>query len=126
MFKVLIVEDYAITRDVLKDWLKTAVPLIKVEEAVNVKEAMEKVESSLPDLILMDIRLPDGSGLDLTKKIKGKYPAINVIVLSSYESSMFDHVARQYGADQFLSKSDISRDDLLSLVYSFSELKEKN
>lgn len=125
MFKVLVVDDYKITREVFKDWLTKEFPTIKIEEATNRKETMEKIESHLPDLILMDIRLPDGSGLELTKKIKERYPTINVVVLSSYESSMFDPIAKQYGAVQFLSKIDISRDDFLNIVGSFLTRKEK-
>ena len=124
-FKVLFVDDYKTTRDVLKDWLAKEFPRMGIAEASSAKEALEKVDSYLPDLVFMDIRLPDGSGLDLTKQIKGKYPAINVVVLSSYDSSMYDPIAKRNGASRFLCKGDISRDDILDLVRSFIEIKEK-
>ena len=123
MLKVLIVDDYKMTREILNDWLTERFPKIKIEEAANGIEAIKKIESHLPDLILMDIRLPGESGLELTKRIKEKYPAIIVVLLSSYESSMFNHIARQYGAAHFLSKSDISRDDFLNLVESLLRRK---
>ena len=120
MIKVLIVEDHRSFREVLKDCLNDESFRVVLEEAVNGREAMEKVDLFRPDLILMDIRLPDISGLELTKKIKEKYPNTVIIILTSYDSAEFQKVAIQYGAKSFLSKSETSKKDLLALVKSLS------
>ena len=66
--KALIVEDNPLVRETLRELLTGSFSSMTVEEALNGKEAAQKVESFQPDLILMDIRLPDISGLELTKK----------------------------------------------------------
>jgi YesN/AraC family two-component response regulator len=120
MIKVLIVEDHRFTREVLKESLMSRNSLVALEEAANGREAMDKVESFQPDLIFMDIRLPDESGLKLTEKIKEKYPDTTVIILSSYDLSEYREFARQHGVAHFLRKDLTTSKEILSLVESLS------
>src|SRR3990172_704025 len=83
MFKILIVEDNRFYRDALRESVKARFPEVTVDEAGNGKEAMEKVNSLCPDLIFMDLRLPDESGLELTKKIRAAFANTCIIVLTS-------------------------------------------
>ena len=118
MVKIMIVEDHRSFREVLKECLRDEVFTAVFEEAGTGGEALEKVGLFRPDLILMDIHLPDMSGLELTKTIKEKYPTTIVAILSSYDSAEFQKVATRYGAKLFLSKSETTRRDLLALVKS--------
>jgi len=120
MIRVLIVEDHRFTREVIKESLMGRLSLVALEEAVNGKEAMDKVESFQPDLIFMDIRLPDESGLKLTEKIKAKYPYITVIILSSYDLAEYREFAKQYGATHFLRKDLTTSKEIISLVESLA------
>jgi DNA-binding NarL/FixJ family response regulator len=89
-----------------------------VSEAANGKEAFQKVESLLPNLIFMDIRLPDESGLELTKKIKAKYPNITVIILTAYDIPEYREAAYKFQANYFLAKGSTTTESILRLVDS--------
>jgi YesN/AraC family two-component response regulator len=98
-----------------------------VEEAVDGEEALVKVESLLPHLVFMDIKLPGANGLEITRKIKEDYTAIKIIILTSYDFPEYREAAVQYGADHFLSKESSSREDILALVDTiYSEDDEMN
>jgi YesN/AraC family two-component response regulator len=98
-----------------------------VDEAVDGEEALVKVESLLPHLVFMDIKLPGANGLEITRKIKEDYTAIKIIILTSYDFPEYREAAVQYGADHFLSKESSSREDILALVDTiYSEDDEMN
>jgi DNA-binding NarL/FixJ family response regulator len=116
MFKTLLVEDNAPFRQSLRQMLCERFPRMVVEEAVDGEEALVKVESLLPHLVFMDIKLPGANGLEITRKIKEDYTTIKVIILTSYDFPEYREAAVQYGADHFLSKESSSREDILALV----------
>jgi DNA-binding NarL/FixJ family response regulator len=116
--KVLIVEDSAIFRQLLKDTLRSRFPSMEIFEAEDGEEAMQRILSNPPDLIFMDIKLPGEGGLELTAKIKTKYPHMIVIILTSYDSPEYRHAADQVKANYFLSKGSSSKESILTLVES--------
>jgi len=116
--KVLIVEDSVIFRKLLKDTLHSRFPSMEIFEAVDGGEAMQRILSNPPDLIFMDIKLPGESGLELTAKIKAKYPDLIVIILTSYDSPEYRQAATQVKANYFLSKGSSSKESILALVES--------
>lgn len=126
VFKTLLVEDNAAFRQSLKEILNTQFPSMIIEEAADADEAMQKVVTLLPHLIFMDIKLPGGNGLDLTKKIKKNYPGISIVILTSYDFLEYRQAASQYGADRFLSKGSVTRELIVGLVQSFLEKKNSN
>jgi DNA-binding NarL/FixJ family response regulator len=126
VFKTLLVEDNAAFRQSLKEILNTQFPSMTIEEAADADEAMQKVVTLLPHLIFMDIKLPGGNGLDLTKKIKKNYPGISIVILTSYDFLEYRQAASQYGADRFLSKGSVTRELIIGLVQSFLEKKNSN
>jgi DNA-binding NarL/FixJ family response regulator len=83
MFKILIVEDHLIFRQLLRYILKELFPSMVIKEAAKGVKAMRKVDSLCPDLIFMDIRLPRENGLELTRRIKIKYPDLRIAILTS-------------------------------------------
>jgi DNA-binding NarL/FixJ family response regulator len=117
MFRALIVEDSACFRQILKGILVSRFPAMEIIEGTDGKEALEKVESSLPDLIFMDIKLPGESGLELTQKIKARHPNIMIIILSSCDLLEYREAALYHKADYFISKSS-SANQLFDLVES--------
>ena len=118
MMRALIVEDSSIYRQLLKEALNSRFPSMDILEAMEGKEVLEKVETHHPDLILMDIKLPGESGLDLTKKIRERHPDIIVIVLTAYDIPEYREAAYQYKANYFLSKGSASKESILTLVES--------
>lgn len=118
VFKTLLVEDNASFRQILFDILRTHFPSIAIEEATEGKEALQKIESALPNLVFMDIKLPGENGLQLTQKIKAKYPEVIVIILTSYDLPEYREAAYQYGANYFIIKGESTNEEILALVRS--------
>jgi len=118
MPKALIVEDSAIFRKLLKEMLLSRFPSLEISEAADAEEALGKINSLLPDLIFMDIKLPGESGLELTKKVKSKHPNIIIIILTAYDIPEYREAVYQYKANYFLSKGSASKEDILTLVDS--------
>jgi DNA-binding NarL/FixJ family response regulator len=125
MCKTLIIEDDTTFRHLLRHMLGNQFPAMAIEEAANGTEAMKKVDHFLPDLIFMDIKLPDESGLDLTKKIKSLYPRIVIIVFTNYDEPEYRDAALRYGATHFIIKSTWSSEQIAKLVESIVS-KRKN
>jgi len=119
IFKILLVEDNAAFRQSIKEIIQTEFTSIGIEEALDTNDAMQKVDAFLPNLIFMDIKLPSGNGLALTKKIKKEHPEINIIILTSYDFLEYRLAATQYGANHFLSKASVTREEITALVKSF-------
>jgi len=118
MTKMLIVDDNKSFRQELKYLVASRFPHLNIEEALDGKEALEKISSSLPDFIFMDINLSGESGLELTSKIKRTYSDIVIIIISSYDLPEYRNAAKQSGADYFVSKGGSSAGEILALVES--------
>jgi DNA-binding NarL/FixJ family response regulator len=118
MYRTLIVEDSTFYRQLLKEALHSRFPKMDITEAIDGVEALQKIDTLLPDLIFMDIKLPGESGLELTKKIKTQYPDIIIIILTAYDIPEYRDAAYQYKANYFLSKGSASKEDILRLVES--------
>jgi CheY-like chemotaxis protein len=112
------VEDDKNFRQTLRSLLASRFPTLSIEEAGDGPEALEKVEGFLPHLIFMDIKLPGESGLSLTKKIKGLYPQVVVVILTGHDLPEYKEAAYESGANHFASKHASSARDILGLVES--------
>jgi len=118
MLKTLIIEDSGLYRKLLKETLRSRFPSMEIIEAENGEEAMQRISPDPPDLVFMDIKLPGQNGLELTAKIKAKYPDVTVIILTSYDTPEYREAAAQVKADHFLSKGSSSKEGILALVQS--------
>jgi DNA-binding NarL/FixJ family response regulator len=116
--KVLIVEDSAFYRQLLKEALLSRFPSMELFEAADGEAALRKIETFLPELVFMDIKLPGESGLELTKKIKTQYPNMIIIILTAYDIPEYREAAVQAKANYFLSKGLASKENILTLVDS--------
>jgi DNA-binding NarL/FixJ family response regulator len=116
MLKTLIVEDSAVFRKAFKEALCIRFPFMAIEEALDGKEALEKVTTFLPELIFMDIRLPGQNGLELTRRIKTSHPDITIIILTDYDLPEYREAARCGGADGFISKGALNLTDIGALI----------
>lgn len=125
MFTTLIVEDNLSFRQSLRTMLSERFPEMNVAEAEDAKEALERINAPLPDLVFMDIRLPGGNGLELTGKIKENHSRTTVIILTSYDLPEYREAAREYGADFFIVKDSTSLEEIRVLVESVSANRAK-
>jgi DNA-binding NarL/FixJ family response regulator len=127
MFKALIVEDHPVFRQSLSHALTSRFPKLKLAEADSGKTALEQVRNFEPDLVFMDINLPDDNGLALTRIIKSANAATVVFIITAYDLIEYRLAAFEAGASQFIPKSSLSENDVLNLVEAvmldFSSLK---
>ena len=113
--RILIVDDHEVVRLGLKSLLEQHPQFEVVAEAGNAKEAMEQVERYLPEVVLMDIRLPGVSGIEACEQITSNYPEIKVIILTSYAEDEMLFSAIRSGASGYVLKQ-ISSDDLIKAI----------
>lgn len=116
--KVLIVEDNKDYRDQIKEVLGFHFPTARIDEAGDADEALRKIRESPPRVIIMDIRLPDKSGLELTKEVKDSHPEIEIIVLTNHDLPVYREAAHRHGAREFLSKNSATEEDIVKSVKS--------
>lgn len=116
--KILVVEDNTLFRELFKLTLQDRFPSIKIYEAVDGEEALQKVETLHPNLIFMDIKLPGENGLELTRKIKTSHPEIMIIILTSYDLPEYREAANRYKANYFFTKGPSATKTIFTLVES--------
>ena len=103
--KVLIVDDHFLSRKGIVSILSAQSIFEIVGEATNGQEAFEKAKELMPDLILMDIRMPGGSGLEATGLIKAEMPYVKIIILSVSDDVQDFFEAIKKGAQGYLLKN---------------------
>ena len=119
---ILIVEDDANIRETLSTLLQQKG--YATETAKNGKEALQKIDDILPNIIFMDIKLPGENGLELTKKIKDLYRMVIIIILTAYDLPEYQKAAIRNGADYFILKGSSTANEILALVESIlSDMK---
>jgi DNA-binding NarL/FixJ family response regulator len=118
MFNILIIDGNTGLRKRIKKILVSKLPFLSVAEASNEKETFSEIERTQPTLVIIDIRLAEAHGLNLTKKIKKRYPLLPVAVNTNNDSPEYKTASIQFGADYFLSKKTNTINDLMSLVES--------
>lgn len=115
MIKVLIADDQKLIRDSLKIVLNTNEDLTVIDEVANGVEVIRSVRKEKPDVILMDIRMPEMDGVQCTKIIKENYEDIKIIVLTTFDDDEYIFSALKYGASGYLLKG-ISMDQLVDAI----------
>ncbi|HEX9516533.1 MAG TPA: response regulator transcription factor [Streptosporangiaceae bacterium] len=115
MTGVLVVEDEPVLASVLEVPIRTEPDVDCVRAAGTVGEALEKMARHVPDVVLMDIELPDADGIEGIRRIKATYPEVSVLILTVGATPRRLVVAATAGAAGFLSK-DSSFPDILAAI----------
>lgn len=115
MMRILLVDDHEIVRRGLKQLLAEAFPKAVFGEASRVPEASELLVEQEWSLVLLDINLPGGSGLDLLTEVKRLRPHAAVLVLSSYPEEEFAVRAFKLGAAGYLTKASVAEEMLTAV-----------
>lgn len=112
--KVLICDDHHVIRTGLTSLFQGSDVEI-VGEAENGKESLKKAASLKPDVILLDIRMPDGDGLSMLEKLRAKVPESKVVMLSTYDNPTYIARAVALGATDYVLKGS-SRDAIIATI----------
>ncbi|HSO13695.1 MAG TPA: response regulator transcription factor [Anaerolineales bacterium] len=112
---LLLVDDHEVVRRGLRMLLENEDDLDIVGEASTGEDAMEMVETLKPDVVIMDITLPDISGIDATRRIKEKNPAVAVVALTIHEDQQYFFEMLQAGASGYVPKR-AAPNDLITAI----------
>ncbi|RAW01009.1 response regulator [Pseudochryseolinea flava] len=106
--KILIADDHAMVRDGVKNLVKQNKDYTVVGEASTGKEALDQYESLKPDLLILDISMPDMNGMDVSKEILSHDPTANILILSMYDDD--DYISRclEFGVKGYVVKNESS------------------
>ena len=123
---IFLVDDHQIVRDGIKSLLMDSSEIHIAGEAMNGLELMGKLEQVKPDVILMDISLPDVSGIELTKQVTEQFPEIKVLILSMYTQEDFITNAIAAGAKGYLPKNTTQQELLNAIIAVYNDKEYYN
>jgi DNA-binding NarL/FixJ family response regulator len=112
--RILIADDHEVIRTGLASLL-AGTDIEIIAEAANGKDAIKQAEKFHPDVILLDIRMPDGDGLSTLEKLRAKVPESRVVMLSTYDNPTYVARAVALGASDYVLKGS-SREDLIATI----------
>ncbi|NLE09155.1 MAG: response regulator transcription factor [Dehalococcoidales bacterium] len=103
--RILIADDHAIVREGTRRFLEQEDDLDVIAEAADGEEAVKLSVSLKPDVVIMDISMPNVDGIEATKRIKQQVPSVTVLILSAYDDDQFVFSLLEAGAAGYLLKS---------------------
>lgn len=117
MIRVLVVEDLTLSRAGVRALLQTSDKIEVVGEAANGREAIRLAKKLEPDVILMDVAMPEMNGIEATRQIHAEHPQIRVLMLSMHSNRQYLFESLQAGAAGFVPK-DVAFSELLSAIHA--------
>ena len=116
MTRILIVDDQELFRDSLSIIMKSSDEIEVTGAVASVDEALASINETMPDAVLMDIRMPGKDGVEGTRLIKNRYPNVKVIVLTTFDDDEYVYGALKYGASGYLLKG-CSKAELMEAIH---------
>jgi len=113
--RILIADDHPLVMDGIRSCLETFDHIEVVGEARTGREALDKAEELKPDIVLMDITMPDLNGLDATELFKDRFPEIKLLILSMHDNREYVTSALRYGARGYILK-DVPSQEIFAAI----------
>ena len=113
--RVLLADDHAVVRKGIREFLQDAGDIKVIAEAGNGAEALHLIEAHQPNVAVLDIRMPEMTGVEATRRIKTRFPQIRVLILTAYDDDPYVFALLQAGADGYVLKT-ASGDELVRAV----------
>jgi len=113
--RVMLCDDHALMREGLRSLLSKAADVEIVAEVANGREAVQRARELLPDVVLMDIAMPELNGVEAARAITERHPDIKIVILSMHSSAEHVHRALSAGATGYLLKDAVAQ-EVLSAV----------
>ena len=121
IMNVVLVDDSLLVRERIASIISEIPGAKVIGEAGNSVEAIEVVRNTKPDVVILDIKMPGESGLQVLRKLKNEFGELKIIMLTNYSDSQYKAECLMHGADYFLCKSD----EFNKLPQVFSKLGNK-
>lgn len=102
--RVFVVDDHEIVRRGIVDMIDAERDLDVVGEASTAQQALSRVAATLPDVVVLDVRLPDGSGIDVCRSILSAHPGVKCLMLTAYDDDRASYAAVLAGASGYVLK----------------------
>lgn len=113
--RIVLADDHVMVRQGIRQFLEEAGDIEVVAEAGDGAEAVRLVEAYQPDVAVLDIRMPEVTGVEATRQIKARFPQVRVLVLTAYDDDPYVFALLQAGADGYVLKT-ASGDELVRAV----------
>jgi len=110
-------DDHVLVRQGIRQFLEDAGDIEVVDEANDGAEAIRLVEEHRPDVAILDIRMPEVTGVEATRRIKAHFPQVRVLILTAYDDDPYVFALLQAGADGYVLKTS-SADELVRAVHT--------
>jgi len=108
VYRVILADDAGEFRDWLRSLLEESSQFTVVGEAQTGSEAVKLVGKLVPDLVITDVDMPDGDGLEVVRILREQVPGVQVIIVSAYTGKGHERLAREEGAAAFIPKAKLS------------------
>lgn len=115
MTRVVIVDDHAVIRDGLALLINDESDLEVCGEASDIVDALQIVAKTEPDIAIIDISLETGSGIELVKEVKARFPDVRMLVWSMFDESLYAERAIRAGASGYIDKKNV-RDHIIEAI----------
>jgi two-component system invasion response regulator UvrY len=115
MTRIFIADDHVLILEGLKKTLRGELDMIVIGEARTASETLERIGESGCDVLLLDLSLPDKSGLEVLKEVKKRLPRLHVLILSMFPEEVFAVRALKAGADGYLTKDTAAKELVAAL-----------
>lgn len=112
---VVLADDHTVVRKGIREFLEEDGDIVVVSEASDGVQALAEIDRHRPDVAVLDIQMPNLTGIEATRRIKAQYPDVRVLVLTAYDDEPYIFALLQAGADGYLLKT-ASGDDLKRAV----------
>ena len=112
---VLIVDDHQMFREGIRKRLEAEPDICIVGEAASAEEAYAKVQETRPAIVILDIRLPNVSGIELARRLRQQWPELKILVLSGYDFDQYIRALARIGIDGYILK-DSSQESLVGAI----------
>ena len=117
--RVVLTDDHVFVRDGIKSLLENEANIVVVGEATDGLEALKVIEEEKPDLLILDIRMPNLTGIEVVEKLRAQGNLVKIIMLSMHESEEYVLKSIRAGADGYLLKGS-SKEEFLKAVHTVS------
>ena len=115
LIRVVLADDHAVVRKGIKEFLEEEGDIVVVAEAADGAEAVDLIAEHQPDVAVLDIQMPNMTGVEATRRIKARWPEVKVLVLTAYDDDPYIFALLQAGANGYVLKT-ASSEELLQAV----------